>query len=89
VAMYSSVSPGVVARGQGREWEVQRGWVALETMSDLLADSEESQVMVAVLVQSSGPHVQGPYWSGGAAEMSEMSEVARVCWRGLVRFRNM
>jgi hypothetical protein len=35
VAMYSSVSPGVIVRGQGREWEVQRRWVALETVSDL------------------------------------------------------
>jgi hypothetical protein len=58
-------------------------------MSDLLVDSEESWVMVATLVWSSGPHVQGPYQSGGMAGMLEMSEVARVCWRGLVRFRNM
>jgi hypothetical protein len=33
--MYSSVSLGVIVREQGRKWEVQRRWVALETVSDL------------------------------------------------------
>jgi hypothetical protein len=74
VAMYSSVSLGAIMRGQGGEQEVRRGWVALETVSDLLVDSEESQVVVATLVQSSRPHVQGPYQSGGMVEMSEMLE---------------
>jgi hypothetical protein len=35
VAMYSSVSPGVIAREQGRKQEVWRRWVASETVSDL------------------------------------------------------
>jgi hypothetical protein len=34
VAMYSSVSPEAITRGQGREQEVWRRWVASETMSD-------------------------------------------------------
>jgi hypothetical protein len=33
VAMYSSVSPGAIARLRGGEWEVWR-WVALETVGD-------------------------------------------------------
>jgi hypothetical protein len=35
VAMYSSVSLGVIVRGQGGEQEVWRRWVASETVSDL------------------------------------------------------
>jgi hypothetical protein len=45
--------------------------------------------MVDTLVQSSGPHVQGPWQSRSAAEVLEVSEMARVCWRGLVGFGNM
>jgi hypothetical protein len=43
--------------------------------------------MVGMWVQSSGLHVQGPRWSGSMAEVSEVSEMARVCRRGLVGFR--
>jgi hypothetical protein len=42
--------------------------------------------MVGVQVQSSGLRVQGPCWSRSAAEVSEVSEMVRVCWRGLVGF---
>jgi hypothetical protein len=44
--------------------------------------------MVGMQVWSSGLCVQGPCWSRSAAEVSEseVSEMARVCWRGLVGF---
>jgi hypothetical protein len=42
--------------------------------------------MVVAWVQSSGLHVQGPCWSRSMAEVLEVLEMARVCWRGLVRF---
>jgi hypothetical protein len=35
VAMYPSVSLGVIMKEQGGEQEVWRRWVALETVSDL------------------------------------------------------
>jgi hypothetical protein len=34
VAMYSSVSPGAIARLRGGEREVRRRWVASETVGD-------------------------------------------------------
>jgi hypothetical protein len=42
--------------------------------------------MVGMQVQSSGLHVQGPCQSRGVVEVSEVLEMARVCWRGLVGF---
>jgi hypothetical protein len=42
--------------------------------------------MVGAQVRSSGLRVQGPCWSRSAAGVSEVSEMARVCWRGLVGF---
>jgi hypothetical protein len=43
--------------------------------------------MVGTQVQSSGLHVQGPCQSRSAVEVSEVSEMAKVCQRGLVGFR--
>jgi hypothetical protein len=42
--------------------------------------------MVGARVRSSGLCVQGPCRSRSAAEVSEVSEMARVCRRGLVGF---
>jgi hypothetical protein len=42
--------------------------------------------MVGMWVQSSGLCVQGPCQSRSMAEVSEVSEMARVCQRGLVGF---
>jgi hypothetical protein len=42
--------------------------------------------MVGMRVQSFRLHVQGPCQSRSVVEVSEVSEMARLCWRGLVGF---
>jgi hypothetical protein len=88
VTMYPSVSPEGITKKQGREQEVQRWWVASESVGDLrrqwvaLEDGRHVRVVSRL-------DVQAVHWGRDVLEVSDAPEMDRSCQRGWVGSRGV